>query len=592
MKILIVGAGGREHSIAWKAAQSPQLESLAITPGNGGMESLGDCWGLTEIGEIVSKAQAESIDLVIVGQEDYLVDGIYEALDQVGIACCGPGKEASQLEGSKVYSKDFMARHQIPTAAYGNFSDFEQAKQFLTTLQPPYVIKASGLAAGKGVLILDSLEEATAGLKSILLDRAFGEAGSQVVIEEFMPGEEASYFVFTDGENFVSMPSLQDHKRQGELDRGPNTGGMGCYVPAPVVTEEVEAQVLEQVVIPTLEGMKKDGHPYRGILYIGLMIEAGHARVVEYNIRFGDPECQPLMMMLESDLLPIAMACARGGLSRDLVSWKSGACANVVLASGGYPASYQKGYAIQGLDQSKTNLDRMVFHAGTKRDGSQILTNGGRVLGCTARGESLSSAINNAYGLAEQISWPGMQFRRDIGVKGLKRIMEQKQNGPMVGILMGSASDKKIALKAAGIFKEFGIPFEAMVASAHRTPERAHGFIHDCEAQGVEVFIAIAGLAAHLPGVVASATVLPVIGVPVDSNLDGADALYSIVQMPPGIPVASVGIGRGENAALLAIQILGAKYPELKQIHQEYRIKMAEKVVASQAEIDEALGNL
>ncbi len=584
MKVLIVGAGGREHALAWQAKKSSQLTGLFITPGNAGIANIGDCWGLTDIPEIVKKAQEVGVNLAIIGQEDYLADGIADALEAVGIACCGPSAKASLLEASKAVSKDFMKKYQIPTAGFGNFTTVEPALDYLKTLNAPYVIKASGLAAGKGVLILDDLEAAEAGLRSMLENDAFGQAGSEIVIEEFMHGEEASYFIFTDGNDFVSMPTLQDHKRQLNLDLGPNTGGMGCYSPAPVVTPEVEQKILDLVVVPTIEGMKKEGTPYKGVLYIGLMIENGNPRVVEYNIRFGDPEAQPLMMLLDSDLLDISMACAKGGVKDVPLRWKDAACANVVLASGGYPEAYKKGYAINGLDDLELNDEKMVFHAGTKKDGSLTVTNGGRVLGCTALGENLPMALDQAYKLVDQISWPKMQYRSDIGVKGLKNLYAEKSEQVSVGIIMGSASDMKVAQKAVDIFKEFGVNFELLVASAHRTPDRAVNFIHELEEKGAGAIIAIAGLAAHLPGVVASKTLLPVIGVPVDSNVGGLDALYSIVQMPPGIPVASVGIGRGENAALLAIQILATKDTELKRIHQEYRLKMEQKVIASQPE--------
>jgi len=583
MNLLIVGAGGREHALAWKAKQSPRLGQLHLTPGNGAMADLGLCWGLTEVAAIVARAKAEGVDLVIAGQEDYLVQGLTDQLAAVGIPCCGPDQWAAQLEGSKAFSKGFMQRHGIPTAAFGVFTEFSPAKEFLQGLASPYVIKASGLAAGKGVLIFDDLEQALLGLKSILVDQEFGEAGKEVVIEEFLPGEEASYFIFTDGGEFRSMPSLQDHKRQRDLDQGPNTGGMGCYAPAPVITPEVEARVINEVVQPTLAGMQAEGHPYRGVLYIGLMVNAqGAPKVVEYNIRFGDPECQPLMMLLESDLLPIALACAQGGLSQTEVKFRPQAAANLVLASGGYPGEYKKGYAISGLEEVAGNQSQMIFHAGTERQGAAYLTKGGRVLSCTALGDNLSQALNRVYAMAEGIHWPQMQFRKDIGVKGLKRSFLHQATHPLVGILLGSASDLSIAEKAMEILREFKVPYELIVASAHRTPERVQGFVAQGEAQGMEVFIALAGLAAHLPGVVASLTVKPVIGVPCPGAVEGLDALYSIVQMPPGVPVATVGIGRGENAGLLAVQILGAKYPELQGIHREYRLKMAAKVAQSQ----------
>ncbi len=582
MNILIVGAGGREHALAWKCSQSSKVSSLHVTPGNGGIETLANCWGLTDHTKIVKKAKAEKIDLVIVGQEDYLVNGITELLEAEGIQVFGTSQSAAQLEGSKVFAKKFMERHHIPSAAFKTFTDIEQAKSYIETISPPFVIKASGLAAGKGVLICQDTASAEKGLNEIMLDKVFGDAGNHVVIEEFMEGEEASWFVFTDGENYASLPSLQDHKRQLELDCGLNTGGMGCYAPAPVVTKEVEEKIIKEVVEPTLKGMKKEGNPYKGILYIGLMIKDSQPRVVEYNIRFGDPECQPLMMLLDSDLVEIALAVAEKRLNQIDVKWKNKAAATVILASGGYPQSYEKGFTIQGLEEIEENDTLMVFHAGTKRNQNRFITSGGRVLGVTCTGDTFQEALDTAYINVRKISWPGMQYRKDIGIKGLKRITTPKKGPVQIGIILGSASDMKIADKATGILDAFNIPYELIVSSAHRTPERTRSFIHNAEQKGVEVIIAIAGMAAHLPGVVASETQLPVIGVPVNASpCNGQDALLSIVQMPPGIPVATVGIDRGDNAAILAVQILSIKYPEFRAYHYEYRLKMERKVIES-----------
>ncbi|MBU3917285.1 phosphoribosylamine--glycine ligase, partial [bacterium] len=539
MNILIVGAGGREHALAWKCGQSAKTSTLHVTPGNGGIEKLATCWHLTDHVKIIERAKSEKIDLAIIGQEDYLVDGLTEKLEVLGIKVFGPSKMAARLEGSKVFAKEFMKRHAVPSADFQVFKDINYAKSYLQTITPPFVIKASGLAAGKGVLICENIETARKGLDEIMRKKVFGDAGDEVVIEEFMDGEEASWFVFTDGKNYISAPSLQDHKRQLELDEGLNTGGMGCYAPAPVVTKEVEAIVTRDIVEPTLQGMAADGNPYKGILYIGLMIKDGKPRVVEYNIRFGDPECQPLMMLLDSDLVELTSAIAEERLNQIDVKWKNKAAATVILASGGYPQSYEKGFTIQGLEEIKESDELMVFHAGTKKDQNRFTTSGGRVLGVTCIGDNLQNALNNAYETIKSISWPGMQFRRDIGIKGLKRICSTGKGKIQIGIILGSASDMRIADKVTGILDLFNVSYALTVSSAHRTPVRTRDFIHAAERDGAEVLIAIAGMAAHLPGVVASETLLPVIGVPVNASaFNGQDALLSIVQMPPGIPVA------------------------------------------------------
>lgn len=582
MNILIVGAGGREHALAWKCKQSTKTSSLHVTPGNGGIETIARCWYLTDHEQIIEKARQEQIDLVLMGQEDYSVEGLTDRFAAEGIKVFGASQRAAQLEGSKEFAKQFMKRHNIPTAGFEVFNDLEDARAHLKNISPPFVIKASGLAAGKGVLICPDLQSAERGLKEIMQDRVFGDAGNTVVIEEFLEGEEASWFVFTDGTHFVSLPSLQDHKRQLELDQGLNTGGMGCYAPAPIVTPEVKKIVTETIVKPTLKGMADEGHPYRGILYVGLMIDEGQPRVVEYNIRFGDPECQPLMMLLESDLVDIAEAVADERLDQLSVQWKDQAAATVILASGGYPQSYQKGFTIQGLEEIESSDEIMVFHAGTKRDGQRFTTSGGRVLGVTATGASLQEALDRAYKNTEKISWPGMQYRRDIGVKGLKRLRTRPASDTLVGIVLGSASDMKIADKATAIFEQFGVEYELIVASAHRTPERTRHFVQSAPEKGIQVFIAIAGMAAHLPGVIASETRLPVIGVPVNASAyAGHDAMLSIAQMPPGIPVATVGIDRGDNAALLAVQILSIKHPEFAAFLFEHRLQMENKVIQS-----------
>jgi phosphoribosylamine---glycine ligase len=581
MNILIIGAGGREHALAWKCRQNADIGALHVTPGNGGIELIADCWYLTDHAQIVARAKSERIDLAIIGQEDYLVEGLTEKLEAEGIGVFGPSQAAAQLEGSKVFAKAFMQRHAIPTAHSESFDKAEAAVAYLKQNAPPYVIKADGLAAGKGVLLCYDLETAMEGINAIMIRKEFGEAGRRVIIEEYLTGEEASCFVITDGKHYITTPSLQDHKRQGELDRGLNTGGMGCYAPAPVVTTEVADRVTRQIIEPTLRGMAAEGTPYKGVLYIGLMIEDGRPRVVEYNIRFGDPECQPLMMLLETDLVEIIQAAIHGRLDKIGVRWRTQSAAIVILASGGYPGPYVKGATIQGLEEVELNEHLMVFHAGTRRNQNRYLTSGGRVLGVSALGSDLATAIKNVYRAIEPLSWPGMQYRRDIGIKGLKR-RESGKGKIQVAILLGSVSDRAIAAKATEMLDACGVDYAITVSSAHRTPARTRRFIRESEDNGAEVFIAIAGMAAHLPGVIASETHRPVIGVPVGGTaLSGQDALLSIVQMPPGIPVATVGINRGDNAALLAVQILSIKYSDIRAHHFEYRLQLEHKVIDS-----------
>jgi len=440
------------------------------------------------------------------------------------------------------------------------------------------VVKADGLAAGKGVAVCLDRESARASVQSAMVEGAFGKAGARVVIEELMTGEEASYFVVSDGTEFLAMPACQDHKRLFDLDQGPNTGGMGAYCPAPVVTPEVEARVIGEIVKPTLSGMAAEGQPYRGLLYVGLMIDGGRPRVVEYNCRFGDPECQPLMLMLDSDLLEILEASAQGRLPDSPPRWRKGAALCIVIASQGYPGAYRRGLPIVGLERAAAVPQARIFHAGTARKDGGWETRGGRVLGVTAWGESLALASARGYSAVAAIHFDGAHNRRDIGLKGLKQGMSNRP-AKNVGIVLGSASDLEVAKKATEILDRLGIGHEVAVASAHRTPERVRTFIHACEGEGVEVFIAIAGMAAALPGVVAAETACPVIGVPVQSAaLVGLDSLLSIAQMPPGIPVATVAVGGGGNAALLAAHILGLKYPDIRATLTEYRLEQARKV--------------
>jgi len=423
MKVLVVGGGGREHALVWKIAQSPLVDTLYCAPGNPGIAALAECVhiGADEIDALLDFALNEKIDLTVVGPEVPLTMGIVDKFQAAGLEIFGPNQAAAQIEGSKSFSKDLMAKYNIPTAAYQTFTDREQAVAYVKEQGAPIVVKADGLAAGKGVIVAMSEEQALAAIDDIMLDKVFGAAGSQVVVEEFMDGEEASFFAFTDGKNILPLASSQDHKRVYDNDEGPNTGGMGAYSPAPVVTDAVEVEVIETIVKPTIAGMAAEGTPYCGILYVGLMIKNGKPRVVEFNARFGDPEAQPLLMRMKSDIVPILQACARGNLTQTSLDWHDKAAVCVVMASGGYPAGFEKGLEISGLDEAAEVQDLMVFHAGTTLKDGKVVNNGGRVLGVTGLGDDVAAAIAKAYSGIKLISWDKVHFRNDIGQKALKR---------------------------------------------------------------------------------------------------------------------------------------------------------------------------
>lgn len=425
MRILIVGGGGREHAITWALARSPQRPELFIAPGNAGTQRLGTNVALapTDNEGLLAFVQQEAIDLTIVGPEVPLVNGLVDVLEAEGHAVVGPSAAAARLEGSKAFSKAFMAKYHIPTASYRTFSAGETAaaRAYAETQGAPIVIKASGLAAGKGAIVCATLAEAYAALHQIMEDRAFGAAGDEVVIEAFMEGEEASVFALTDGERYVLLPPAQDHKRIGEGDTGLNTGGMGAYAPAPVITGGLLTQVCREIIEPTLAGMVQEGCPYRGVLYVGLMMTSEGPKVVEYNCRFGDPEAQVLLPMIANDWVTVFDKLAHRQLQDVRLETAVGAAACVVMASGGYPESYQKGYAITGLDDANRIDDAVVFEAGTRQEGDQVVTSGGRVLAVSAWGDHLQEALDRAYAGVEQISFKDATFRRDIGQKGLNR---------------------------------------------------------------------------------------------------------------------------------------------------------------------------
>ncbi len=424
MNVLIIGGGGREHALAWKAAQSPRVERVFVAPGNAGtarepkLENV--AIAADDIPALVAFA-ADNADLTIVGPEAPLVLGIVDVFRGAGLRCFGPTKAAAQLEGSKAFSKDFLARHGIPTASYRTFTDADEALAYVHEQGAPIVVKADGLAAGKGVIVAQSLEEAEAAVRDMLSGNAFGEAGHRVVIEEFLKGEEASFIVMVDGEHVLPMATSQDHKRVGEGDTGPNTGGMGAYSPAPVVTDDVDRRIMDEVILPTVNGMAEEGHPYTGFLYAGLMIGPdGSPKVIEYNCRFGDPETQPIMLRMQSDLVAHCEAALEGRLDGEHARWDSRASLGVVLSAGGYPGDYRKGDAIEGLDSADAD-DVKVFHAGTAENGGTVVTSGGRVLCVTALGESVAAAQQRAYQAAQGIRWEGVYLRPDIGFRAVER---------------------------------------------------------------------------------------------------------------------------------------------------------------------------
>ncbi|EKF9989300.1 phosphoribosylamine--glycine ligase [Vibrio cholerae] len=429
MQVLIIGSGGREHALAWKVAQNPQVDTIYVAPGNAGtalehkVQNINI--GITDIPALVAFAQDKAIELTIVGPEAPLVIGVVDAFRAAGLPIFGPTQGAAQLEGSKAFTKDFLARHNIPTAAYANFTEIEPALAYVREKGAPIVVKADGLAAGKGVIVAMTLQEAEDAIQDMLAGNAFGSAGSRVVVEEFLDGEEASFIVMVDGENVLPMATSQDHKRVGDADTGPNTGGMGAYSPAPVVTQEIHDRVMREVIYPTVRGMAAEGNTYTGFLYAGLMIDkTGAPKVIEYNCRFGDPETQPIMMRLQSDLVELCQAAIAGKLDQVESKWDPRASIGVVLAAGGYPGDYTKGEVISGLP-TQESAGQKVFHAGTETQGDQVVTNGGRVLCATALGNTVLEAQQRAYQLADQIHWNGMFCRRDIGYRAIAR--EQAQ---------------------------------------------------------------------------------------------------------------------------------------------------------------------
>lgn len=428
MNVLIIGSGGREHALAWKAAQSPQVDKVFVAPGNAGtaleqgVENI--ALDVLNFSGLADFAQNNQVGLTIVGPEVPLVAGIVDYFNERKLPCFGPTKGAAQLEGSKAFTKDFLARHNIPTADYQNFVEVEPALAYLREKGAPIVIKADGLAAGKGVIVAETLAQAEAAVRDMLSGNAFGEAGCRVVIEEFLDGEEASFIVLVDGKNILPMASSQDHKRVGDGDTGPNTGGMGAYSPAPVVTPAVHERVMRDIIRPTVDGMASEGNDYTGFLYAGLMIDAeGTPKIIEYNCRFGDPETQPIMLRLQSDLVALCLMALNGDLDKATAEWDSRAAIGVVLAAGGYPDTYRKGDIISGLPTHEVAGEK-VFHAGTKLQAGHTVTDGGRVLCATALGNTVSEAQARVYQLTEKIQWQDAFYRKDIAYRAIAREQE------------------------------------------------------------------------------------------------------------------------------------------------------------------------
>jgi phosphoribosylamine---glycine ligase len=419
MRILVVGSGGREHALVWAIAASPLVEKVYCAPGNAGIAEDAECVpiGAMDTAGLIGFCKQAAIDLVVVGPEAPLVAGLVDALEAEGIAAFGPSAAAAALEGSKGFMKDLCARENIPTAAYRRFTDADAAKAYIAAQDVPIVVKADGLAAGKGVAIAATLAEANEAVDAALGGR-FGAAGAEIVVEEFLVGEEASFFVLCDGEHALPLASAQDHKRVGDGDTGPNTGGMGAYSPCGAVTPEIEAEAMERIILPTVRAMARDGRPFKGVLFAGLMLTETGPKLLEFNVRFGDPECQALMMRLQSDLVPALLAARDGVLNRVDLRWYDAASICVVMAADGYPDDPQHGTEIRGLDEAAGDPDVKIFHAGTRRDGDRILSHGGRVLGVAATGSDLAAARDRAYRAVDAIDWPGGFCRRDIGRRG------------------------------------------------------------------------------------------------------------------------------------------------------------------------------
>ena len=581
MNVLVIGGGGREHAIVWKLRQSLRVGVIYCAPGNAGIGTMAECVDIpaNQVERLADFALSHAVSLTIVGPEEDLTLGIVDYFNDRGLRAFGPSRGAAALEGSKAFMKDLLKKYQIPSGFYQVFDNRAEAVAYIRQQGAPLVVKADGLAAGKGVVVAATVDEAIAAVDLILTDQAFGAAGKQLIVEEFLPGEEASFLAFTDGKTVLPLPTAQDHKAVYDGDTGPNTGGMGAYSPAPVVTAAIHQQAMEQIMLPTVKAMAAEGRPYKGVLYAGLMIKDGVAKVLEFNCRFGDPEAQPLLMRVQTDLIDIVEAVIDERLDALELVLDPRPAVCVVMASGGYPGAYIKGKVISGLE-GEFPADVTVFHAGTSKNAA------GQTV--TARADNLAQAIALAYQSVAKISWDGAYFRNDIGQKALRRMQSER---PLVGVVLGSDSDLPVFTGCCDFLREVGVAYEIIVASAHRTPDRAADYARLARGRGLRVIIAGAGMAAHLAGVLAAHTTLPVIGVPIDASpLNGLDALLSTAQMPPGVPVATMGIGKpgARNAAILAVQILATENAELVTKLTAFKASLAAEVIEKSKAIEMA----
>ena len=428
MKVLVIGSGGREHSLVWKINQSPRVSKIFCAPGNGGIRSLAECIDIeaTDILSFQKFVKEKRIDLTVVGPELPLTLGIVDEFEREKLRIFGASKKASKIEGSKSFAKDLMKKYGIPTAEYRTFTSRDEAVAYIKEISSPVVIKADGLAAGKGVIPAHNVQDATDAVDLIMIKKAFGDAGEKIVVEDLLVGEEASFLVFTDGNTAIPLPTSQDHKPVFDGDKGPNTGGMGAYSPAPIVTEDLYRKIMNEIMIPTIRGMAAEGRTYKGVLYAGLMISGGKPKVLEFNARFGDPETQPLVMRMKSDIIPVLEATIDGTLSQIKIEWDERAAVSIVMACEGYPGSYENGFEVTGLEKVSNRKDIEVFHAGTALKSGKTVTSGGRVLGVTAIGSGIEEAIALAYDAVEKIHWKGVHYRQDIGKKALDRSQEKK----------------------------------------------------------------------------------------------------------------------------------------------------------------------
>ena len=587
MQVLVIGSGGREHALAWKIRLGGGAEKIYCAPGNGGTAVEGENIALADgdIPGLVNFARNKGVDLVIPGPELPLTLGVTDAMQAAGIRCFGPSQWCAQLEGSKSFAKRIMDKAGVPTAACAVFDDAASARNYIREKGAPIVVKADGLAAGKGVVVAKTEAEALEAVDRIM-GGAFGEAGSRVVIEEFLAGEEVSLLAICSGRTALPLPSAQDHKAAFDGDTGPNTGGMGAYSPAPILPDSELEHMADIVIRPILRVMDEEGHPFVGILYAGLMITNDGPKVLEYNVRFGDPECQPLLMRLENSLLDVMQAAIDGKLDQIKLAIRPQSALGVVLAADGYPGSYGKGMDIEGIETAEALPGVKVFQAGTKREGEHTLSNGGRVLCVTALAPSLAGAKQQAYRALHCVQMDQSRFRTDIGDKGIRRLAKVS---PKVAIFMGSTSDEPIVAPCTDVLHSLGIPFLFTVSSAHRTPQRTAELVDSLEEKGCQVYICAAGMAAHLAGAVAARTLKPVIGIPVSSSaLGGMDALLSTVQMPPGFPVATVSMDKAgaKNAAWLAAEILALQDAKLTERIAEARAGFRRDIEKASAMIE------